>query len=724
MIKRTLTVLMLTCLASAAAAAADKEAYLHFMNGMVQERRGNYDSAMQEYKRTLLLDPQSVFVHKQALNLALHIGKVEDAAQWADFIVRADSATADNWVLYGNVRWAKGDLEGARGAYETAVSLDPASHEALYQLASLWSSRAPEKSVSYLKKYLELRPEDAPEIYYQIAVLYNMKGDGAAARKNLLLSKQADPYYPQPRYLLGEYYEVNNDTAAAIAEYEELAELEPGNKALYNHLGTIYTSPAASDLPKAEKYFLKTYLLDKTDPTACYWLSILSEQRRDFAAAAAYLETSSALKEDADVTLRLAYYYTQSGRYEQAITMLEAGGKKWPDNLELAYFLALGYDDLGKTEKARELLKSIIAKAPNNTEARMQYAVISERVGDMPAAEENFRALLAMNPANSNVLNYLGYSLADRGLKLQEAEVLISSAVALEPGNGAYLDSLAWVRFKLGRKTEALADIGRALGRVYDDPIVWGHAGDIYEAAGDFPAAWLAWRKAELLEKPAKRKAAAVKAKALEKKIPAEKAGDLRLAHLKAFLPAGLEFSSFAKLEGKLRGKTVKLDAILHFSPPEDFTLTVMGPLMAPLWKARLTGDGTEVDSVALAGLDPDAFSYWASLMGAELRDWFSGRTALAASYGGGWGEDCFSGGGREVCLGDGGLPDRVRPDAEKKLTLEPKHYFFKNMYLFPYKLEFELPGVSLRLTLDEGQMNFGAFNTMGLPAGKDDAEN
>ena len=162
MIKKILLpALLLSAFGPAAYAAADKEAYLHFMNGMVQERKGNYDSAMQEYKRTLLLDPQSVFVYKQALNLALHIGKVDEAAEWADFVVKADSATADNWVLYGNVRWAKGDLDGAAAAYEKATGLDPADHEAFYQLASLWSSRNPEKAIGYLQKYLELRPEDA-----------------------------------------------------------------------------------------------------------------------------------------------------------------------------------------------------------------------------------------------------------------------------------------------------------------------------------------------------------------------------------------------------------------------------------------------------------------------------------------------------------------------------------------------------------------------------------
>jgi tetratricopeptide (TPR) repeat protein len=686
------------------------------MNGMVLERRGNYDSALQEYKRTLLLDPQSVFVYKQALNLALHIGKVDDAANWAEFVVKSDSATADNWVLYGNVKWAKGDLEGAAASYEKAFSLDDSNHEALYQLASLWSGKNPDKAAGYLKKYLVLRPEDAAEINYQLAVLYNAKGRYDEMKKCLLLSKEADTLYLQPRYMLANYYEMKNDTAAALGEYAELLAFETKNIELYDHVGELYASPAGGNLAEAEKYFLKAWALDRSDPTACFWLSVISESRRDFTAAAAYLEGSGALKEDSSLPLRLAYYYTQSGRYEKAITLLEDAAKKWPDNGEIAYFLALGYDDTGKSEKARGLLKALLAKSPDNAEARMQYAVISEREGDLPQAEEAFRYLLAKNPANANVLNYLGYALADRGLKLEEAEVMISSAVALDPVNGAYMDSLAWVKFKRGDIPAAKAGIKNAVKALYDDAVIWAHAGDIYEAAGDNRTAWTAWKYSRLLEKPGKRAAADARIKALQKKLPAAEAEGLERAYLKKFSPAGLEFSSFAKVEAKLRGRTVKFDAILHFAPPSDLTLTVMGPLMAPLWKARASGDQMDMDAIAIKDIDSATFSYWASLITAELRDWFSGRTLSAGKFDDGWDSSCFSGGGKEVCLDDDRTPGEIRPEGEKRLVFKPSHYFLRSLYLFPNVMEFKLPAVSVRVTLDANQMNFSGVNALKLP--------
>jgi len=707
-------VLLLACCCSVSPAAASKEAYLHFMNGMVLERKGSYDLALQEYKRTMALDPESVFVYKQALNLALHIGKVDEAARWADYVVKADSATADNWVLYGNVRWAKGDLEEARKAYETAAELDASSYEAYYQLASLWSSRDPLKAVGYLEKYRELRPEDSAEVYYQMAVLYNMRGNQKGVRASLLKSKEADPYYPQPRYMLGEHYELANDTAAALAEYEELAALEPGNKALYNHMGALYAGPAVNDLAEAEKQFLKAYAIDRGDPLACYWLSIISDQRRDFAAAAGFLEGSTALKDDPDAVLRLAYYYTQSDRYVKAIAMLEKAAMKWPDNAEIAYFLALGYDDTGKTKKALEMLKGILRRNPDNAEARMQHGVISERENDMASAEEHFRYLLAKKPDNANVLNYLGYSLADRGLKLEEAELMIMGALALEPANGAFLDSLAWVRFKRGNLAGAMDAIKQAVAAVHEDPVIWAHAGDIYAASGDNSRAWLAWKKAWLLEKPAKRGKAAARLRELGSKLPEGALPALQLAYMKSFSPAGLPFSSFAKLEGRLRGKTVKFDAIVHFSPPDNFNLTVMGPLMAPLWKARVSGGMTELDAMEIKEIDSHAFSYWATLIAGEMGAWFSGEYLAQAPS---WDEPCFEGNGRKVCLEKGlPWPEEIVNKAEPKLVFRPGDYFLKNYYLFPRTLEFKLPFVSLKVTLDPEQMNFDGYNTLKLP--------
>ena len=714
MMKKTISVLLLLLTSGAAVArASDKASYLHFMNGVVLERKGSYDSALQEYKTTMMLDPQSVFVYKQAMNLALHIGKVSEAEDWADYVIKVDSSSAENWVLFGNVKWAKGDIEAARAAFEKAAALDKENSEAVYQLASLWSAKDPDKGIMYLKKYLVLKPDEAPDVNYQLALLYNVKNDYETMKAYLLKAKEADSMYAQPRYMLANYYEVKNDTKAALAEYIDLLQLESGNTELLNHIGEIYTSPAVSDLAEAGKYFAKSYGIDKTNPVACFWMSVISEQNKDFAASAGYLETSKDLAENPGTVLRLSYYYTQSGRYEKAITLLEDAHKKWPENLEVSYFLALGYDDTHKKARSAALLKEILAKKPDYTEARLQYAVMSERDGDMPAAEESFRYMLAKDPDNANILNYLGYALADRGLKLEEAEAMISKAVKITPSNGAYLDSLAWVHFKQGKYPAALGEMKSALKLIYDDPILWDHAGDIYAAGPDWKGAWRAYSISADLECTDKRKAVLAKMKDARERIPDAEASGLTTAFMKAVTLNGKDFSAFAKVYASFKGKKIKLDGVLRFSAPDDFAFTLVGPLLAPMWKIKLEGSGVEMDAASLKDVDEETFSYWAALMGTELKDYLSGAYLSGAHLADGWGSGPLLSGSRKIYLDGDGNVSRFISLKEKKLEVRFSDYFVKNLYLIPGVIEFKIPFFSLKVVLDRSQINLKDFNTL-----------
>ncbi len=100
-----------------------------------------------------------------------------------------------------------------------------------------------------------------------------------------------------------------------------------------------------------------------------------------------------------------------------------------------------------------------------------------ERMKNYTEAEEEFRKALALNPDNAAALNYLGYMLADRGIRLEEARDLIAKAVERDPKNGAYLDSLGWVLFRLNKLPEAETKLREALELMSRDPTVHDHLG-------------------------------------------------------------------------------------------------------------------------------------------------------------------------------------------------------------------------------------------------------
>jgi Flp pilus assembly protein TadD len=119
-----------------------------------------------------------------------------------------------------------------------------------------------------------------------------------------------------------------------------------------------------------------------------------------------------------------------------------------------------------------------------------------ERQKKYDQAEQSFRKVLADDPQNAMVLNYLGYTLADRGVDLDESLTLIKKAVALDPANGAYLDSLGWAYYKLGKYDLAEDNLTKASQHMGSDPTVQDHLGDVYQKTGRLKLAAIHWQRA------------------------------------------------------------------------------------------------------------------------------------------------------------------------------------------------------------------------------------
>lgn len=149
----------------------------------------------------------------------------------------------------------------------------------------------------------------------------------------------------------------------------------------------------------------------------------------------------------------------------------------------------------GREDQAEQALRRWVEAEPRSAGARFRLGAFLEHAARFPEAEAELRESLRLNPEDPEVLNYLGYSLADRNVKLDEALDLILKAVALDPWNGAFLDSLGWVYFRLGRYAEAKEPLERAVRELPRDPTVLEHLGDVYNKLGERARAAELWRR-------------------------------------------------------------------------------------------------------------------------------------------------------------------------------------------------------------------------------------
>jgi Flp pilus assembly protein TadD len=150
-------------------------------------------------------------------------------------------------------------------------------------------------------------------------------------------------------------------------------------------------------------------------------------------------------------------------------------------------------DQLGAAER---VANQGLQYGPDSASLLYTRAMIREKKGDYAGMESDIRQVIEQNPQDAEAYNFLGYSLADRGVRLKEALALLQQANELSPGQGYILDSLGWVRYRLGELEKAETLLRRALEKAPEDAEILAHLGEVLEAQGRLQEARAAWQNA------------------------------------------------------------------------------------------------------------------------------------------------------------------------------------------------------------------------------------
>lgn len=205
-----------------------------------------------------------------------------------------------------------------------------------------------------------------------------------------------------------------------------------------------------------------------------------------------------------------------AGKTDAAIEVLQTLQKDYVD-------FARGHATLGDTLRSAERYQEAIDAYstaldlyPDGDPAKwiVYYTrgISYHQTDNWPKAEADFRAALDLNPDQPAVLNYLGYSMVERNINLEEALEMIERAVAAQPQNGAIVDSLGWVLFQFGKYEEAVGHLETAASLLAVDPIINDHLGDAYWAVGREIEAYFQWNRAMSFE-PTEKDAARIRRK-------------------------------------------------------------------------------------------------------------------------------------------------------------------------------------------------------------------
>ncbi len=185
-----------------------------------------------------------------------------------------------------------------------------------------------------------------------------------------------------------------------------------------------------------------------------------------------------------------------TGKADQGIALLEEALKQHGDD-PLAYVsLAQVYSDADRHAQAVKVLQDAQAKFPADDAIAFELGTVFDKAKQFADAESAFRSVLARDPENATALNYLGYMLAERGERLDESVNYLKKALALEPDNGSFLDSLGWAYYKSDKLDLAEANLKRAADQLRTNSVVQDHYGDVLVKLGRYDEAIAAFTRA------------------------------------------------------------------------------------------------------------------------------------------------------------------------------------------------------------------------------------
>lgn len=475
------------------AASADKsaEAYPIYLKALLYESQGNLSLALEHFEAALALTPDSSSLNRELASVAIRLGLSERAATAIERAIKLDPKNVKSYILAGQIYWASGDMNLAESRFKTAVELAPDEAEPLMNLAMSVTSKDPHRAIQLYKQYLERHPGEV-EIHERVAQIHQGLGELDNAKAEWSKVLEWSPQSLRANLALAQIAEVNSDTGTAISHYEAVLVHDPSNLPLLLRVGELrYRS---NDMNQAYEVFSKAKSIAPSSASANFWLALLSEQRGEWQQAIKLLEEVSRNAREPGVLLRLSYYYAQAGERKKGIEILKELSQAEPDNQDFLNYLAVAYEEDGQNKNAEKILRKLLELRPQDPESFFNLGTLYDRMKQYAESEIYFKKAIQLKPDYHMAMNYLGYSYADRNVKLQEAEGLVGAAVALDPDNGAYLDSMGWVYFQMGKFSKA-EDFLRTAASKTQDPLIWEHLAESQAAQQYFIDAILSWEE-------------------------------------------------------------------------------------------------------------------------------------------------------------------------------------------------------------------------------------
>lgn len=373
------------------------------------------------------------------------------------------------WTVMGRLRWEAGDKVSALDAARQAQARDASAEGPVLLALQMMGTPFPEAE-SLVTQYLKGNSKPNMRMAYARSLLGAQRYDDAQIQLDTLTTEQPD--YPDAWLVRG----------ILALQAQKLAEAETSLKRFV----ALAQAPRTSNIHTDETRSLTQAYLS---------LAQIAEQRKDYAAADDWLKHVTHPDDVLNAQLRRAVLMARQGELDAARLLVRSQPERSAADarLKLSAEVQILRDQKQYTT-AYELLTEAVTRNPSDLDFFYDLAMVAEKMGDLTEMERLLRSITAANPQYHQAYNALGYSLADRGIRLPEARQLILKALDLAKDDPFITDSLGWVEFRSGNLTEA-AQILQSAYTARPDAEIAAHLGEVLWSLGQREDALRIWKE-------------------------------------------------------------------------------------------------------------------------------------------------------------------------------------------------------------------------------------
>ncbi len=456
---------------------------------------GQSERALALTRLWLEVDPDSIKARQNQAALLIQSSRLDQLAPQLALLLAQDSSNLPNNLIHLNRMLARvKDKTGAQALIQrvTEPYLDiPEAHIARAQAAL--ANNDFESALPAAERALQLRPD------WELAALaraqLQARQNPAAASAGLRQFLERNPESRDVRLALARTLLAQKQFTAARQEYQQLLQKHPADPDIIYPVAMLALQNGDAETGRSHlEKLLDTGFPDKS--SIHFFLGQIDEEQQRFLSALSHYRAVTAGERFIPARVRTAHILFRQGQLGAARKLLQQTEGRGPaERSQLALAEAQILRDSGQHGEAYKTLAAALSKQPNAPDLLYDAALSAERAGQYDKLEQHLQHLLKLQPDDPHALNALGYSWADRNIRLPEAEAMIRRALEQTPDDPFITDSLGWVQFRLGQTAEAIKTLETAY-RIKNDPEIAAHLGEALWAAGRQDEACRIWQEA------------------------------------------------------------------------------------------------------------------------------------------------------------------------------------------------------------------------------------